>query len=136
MLFKRSLGELDGDRRSSTVTRRSFFRRKSHHRSSSRELASFSDFSINSYGDLAGQSGMQMKEDAILPLTSYQRVERLDCKHIHSLLLHLNQIFTFRFSSIIGKLVLDEREEFVVFLEYFKPVVLNQFLIDALKKQL
>ncbi|XP_021957965.1 disks large homolog 5 isoform X3 [Folsomia candida] len=78
MLFKRSLGDLDGDRRSSTVTRRSFFRRKSHHRSSSRELASFSDFSINSYGDLAGQHGLPMKDDSILPLTSYQRVERLD----------------------------------------------------------
>lgn len=81
MLFKRSLGDLDGDRRSSTVTRRSFFRRKSHHRSSSRELASFSDFSINSYGDLAGQHGLPMKDDSILPLTSYQRVERLDCKN-------------------------------------------------------
>jgi len=67
------------DRRSSTVTRRSFFRRKSHHRSSSRELASFSDFSINSYGDLTGQHCLAMKEGGgSVPLMSYQRVERLD----------------------------------------------------------
>lgn len=81
-MFKRSLGDLDGDRRSSTVTRRSFFRRKSHHRSSSRELASFSDFSINSYSDLSAQlGGLQLKdESASIALCSYQRVERLDCK--------------------------------------------------------
>jgi len=80
LMFKRSLGDLDGDRRSSTVTRRSFFRRKSHHRSSSRELASFSDFSMNSYSDLSAQlGGLQLKdESASIALCSYQRVERLD----------------------------------------------------------
>lgn len=79
-MFKRSLGDLDGDRRSSTVTRRSFFRRKSHHRSSSRELASFSDFSINSYGDLSTQQGSSSAQMEAILLNSYQRVERLDCK--------------------------------------------------------
>ena len=79
-MFKRSLGDMDSDRRTSTVTRRSFFRRKSHHRSSSRELASFSDFSINSYGDLT-HGGLQLKDEAnLLVLSSYQRVERLECK--------------------------------------------------------
>ena len=79
-MFKRSLGDLDSDRRSSTVTRRSFFRRKSSHHTS-RELASFSDFSINSYGD-PSQHGLSLKS-----FNSYQRVERLDCKLF---LRHLN----------------------------------------------
>ena len=78
-MFKRSLGDLDSDRRSSTITRRSFFRRKSSNHTS-RELASFSDFSINSYGGGDGlqHTGMQLKDEALN--STYQRVERLDCK--------------------------------------------------------
>ncbi|XP_023210060.1 disks large homolog 5-like [Centruroides sculpturatus] len=76
LLMKCSLGDLDGDgsRRGSTTARRSFFRRKRHQRSNShdsKELASFSDMSINSCSD----SGIHGEE--LLPLT-YQRVERLD----------------------------------------------------------
>ena len=82
LLFKRSSGDLDSNR-SSTVARRSFFRRKSHH--TSRELASFSDFTINAYGE-SSQHGMQLKDEAILNST-YQRVERLDCKYLFHLLL-------------------------------------------------
>nr|XP_042896904.1 disks large homolog 5 isoform X2 [Parasteatoda tepidariorum] len=75
LMMKRSLGDLDGTdggRRGSTAARRSFFRRKRHHRSNSRdskELASFSDVSINSCSD----SGILGEE--LVPLT-YQRVEK------------------------------------------------------------
>ncbi|KAG8193583.1 hypothetical protein JTE90_000220 [Oedothorax gibbosus] len=81
LLMKRSLGDLEsseGGRRGSTAARRSFFRRKRHHRSNSRdskELASFSDVSINSCSD----SGI-LGEDP-MPLT-YQRVEK---QHYESL---------------------------------------------------
>ncbi|KAG1674896.1 Disks large 5 [Nymphon striatum] len=74
--MRRSMGDLDtSDRRSSSSARRSFFRRKKHQRSSSRdskELASFSDVSINSFSD----SGTLVEE--IVPQT-YCPVERLDC---------------------------------------------------------
>ncbi|GBN69421.1 Disks large 5, partial [Araneus ventricosus] len=81
LMMKRSLGDLegtDGGRRGSTAARRSFFRRKRHHRSNSRdskELASFSDVSINSCSD----SGILGEE--LVPLT-YQRVEK---RHYESL---------------------------------------------------
>ncbi|CAM1293248.1 DLG5 (predicted) [Pycnogonum litorale] len=75
LLMKRSMGDLDAsDRRSSSSGRRSFFRRKKHQRSSSRdskELASFSDVSINSFSD----SGTLVEE--VVPQT-YCKVERLD----------------------------------------------------------
>ncbi|XP_054712748.1 LOW QUALITY PROTEIN: disks large homolog 5-like [Uloborus diversus] len=78
LLMKRSIGDLEGaegGRRGSTAARRSFFRRKRHHRSHSREgkeLASFSDVSINSCSDLG---------EELLPPT-YQRVQK---KHYESL---------------------------------------------------
>ncbi|GIY48544.1 disks large homolog 5 [Caerostris darwini] len=81
LMMKRSLGDLegtDGGRRGSTAARRSFFRRKRHHRSNSRdskELASFSDVSINSCSD----SGILGEE--LVPMT-YQRVEK---RHYESL---------------------------------------------------
>lgn len=79
LLMKRSMGDLDAsDRRSSSSARRSFFRRKKHQRSSSRdskELASFSDVSINSFSD----SGTLVEE--MVPQT-YCKVERLDCKFV------------------------------------------------------
>ncbi|XP_022255283.1 disks large homolog 5-like isoform X3 [Limulus polyphemus] len=77
LMMPRNLADLegnDGTRRGSTSARRSFFRRRRHHRSSSRdskELASFSDVSINSCSD----SGTLAEE--LVPPT-YQRVERLD----------------------------------------------------------
>ncbi|KAJ6633526.1 Disks large like 5 [Pseudolycoriella hygida] len=74
----RLIGDVtDGDsttRRGSTSARRSFFRRKKHPRSSSRdskELASFSNTQLSWFSD----SGM-LSEEGTIP--SYQRVERLD----------------------------------------------------------
>lgn len=72
-------GDGGGDgtaRRGSTSARRSFFRRKKHPRSSSRdskEVASFSNTQLSWFSD----SGMLSEEGTML---SYQRVERLDCK--------------------------------------------------------
>lgn len=64
----------NGSKRSSA--RRSFFRRKKHQRSSSRDskdLSSISNTQLSWFSD----SGM-IGDDGILPM--YQRVERLDCK--------------------------------------------------------
>lgn len=81
LLMRRSLTDNSGENgRSVTSARRSFFRRRknNHQRSSSREstkeLASFSDVSINSCSD----SGVLTAEtlDQLLPAT-YIRVERL-----------------------------------------------------------
>lgn len=74
----RLLGDItDGEaRRGSTSARRSFFRRKKHPRSSSRdskEVASFSNTQLSWFSD----SGM-LSEEGTIP--SYQRVERLDCE--------------------------------------------------------
>lgn len=74
LLLRRSSGDLEG--RGSTSARRSFFRRKKHQRSGSRdskELASFCNVSSGWYSDNG-----TLHED--LSLCSYQRVERLDCK--------------------------------------------------------
>lgn len=76
MRLQRSVGDLqmDSSRRGSTLARRSFFKRKKHSRSSSRdskELASFSDASLNSYTEAAPM------HDEPSP-HSYIRVERLD----------------------------------------------------------
>lgn len=75
---QRLLGDItdvDGNtRRGSTSARRSFFRRKKHQRSSSRdskELASFSNTQLSWFSD----SGMLSEEG---PITSYQRVEKFD----------------------------------------------------------
>lgn len=65
-------------RRGSTSARRSFFRRKKHQRSSSRdstEIASFSNTQLSFFPD----SGILNDDGGIL---SYQRVERLDCKFL------------------------------------------------------
>ncbi|XP_043791301.1 disks large homolog 5-like isoform X3 [Apis laboriosa] len=76
LLLRRSLGDLETDttRRGSTSARRSFFRRKKHQRSSSRdskELSHLTGVNLGWYSD----SGT-LNEDT-LP-ASYQRVERLD----------------------------------------------------------
>ncbi|XP_037785436.1 disks large homolog 5-like isoform X4 [Penaeus monodon] len=76
MRLQRSVGDLqmDSSRRGSTSARRSFFKRKKHSRSSSRdskELASFSDASLNSYTE-----STPMHEEPVPH--SYIRVERLD----------------------------------------------------------
>lgn len=78
MRLQRSVGDLqmDSSRRGFTSARRSFFKRKKHSRSSSRdskELASFSDVSLNSYTETAPL------HDDLCP-NSYIRVERLDCE--------------------------------------------------------
>ncbi|CAK9821504.1 Disks large homolog 5 [Anthophora retusa] len=75
-LLRRSLGDLETDttRRGSTSARRSFFRRKKHQRSSSRdskELSHLTGVNLGWYSD----SGTLNEET--LP-ASYQRVERLD----------------------------------------------------------
>lgn len=72
LLLRRSLGDLEGDAR--RATRRSFFRRKKHQRSDSKELASFSNINLGWYSD----SGT-LNEDTVL--CSYQRVTRLNGKH-------------------------------------------------------
>ncbi|XP_076686340.1 MAGUK family member discs large 5 isoform X5 [Andrena cerasifolii] len=76
LLLRRSLGDLETDttRRGSTSARRSFFRRKKHQRSSSRdskELSHITGVNLGWYSD----SGTLNEET--LP-ASYQRVERLD----------------------------------------------------------
>lgn len=72
-MLRRSLGDLEGDAR--RATRRSFFRRKKHQRSDSKELASFSNINLGWYSD----SGTLNEETA---LASYQRVTRLNCKYL------------------------------------------------------
>lgn len=74
LLLRRSSGDLES--RGSTSARRSFFRRKKHQRTGSRdskELATFCNISSGWYSDNG-----TLHED--LSLCSYQRVERLDCK--------------------------------------------------------
>ncbi|XP_076762837.1 MAGUK family member discs large 5 isoform X3 [Xylocopa sonorina] len=76
LLLRRSLGDLETDttRRGSTSARRSFFRRKKHQRSSSRdskELSHLTGVNLGWYSD----SGT-LNEETLL--ASYQRVERLD----------------------------------------------------------
>lgn len=69
MVVRRSLGDLEGEAR--RATRRSFFRRKKHQRSDSKELASFSNISLGWYSD----SGTLNEETS---LASYQRVVKLN----------------------------------------------------------
>ncbi|XP_014262219.1 disks large homolog 5 isoform X2 [Cimex lectularius] len=69
MVVRRSLGDLEGEAR--RATRRSFFRRKKHQRSDSKELASFSNFSLGWYSD----SGTLNEETSP---ASYQRVTMLN----------------------------------------------------------
>ncbi|XP_068992333.1 disks large homolog 5 isoform X1 [Neodiprion pinetum] len=76
LLLRRSLGDLETDagRRGTTSARRSFFRRKKHQRSSSRdskELSQLTGVNLGWYSD----SGTLNEEN--IPAT-YQRVERLD----------------------------------------------------------
>ncbi|ELT92713.1 hypothetical protein CAPTEDRAFT_171065, partial [Capitella teleta] len=78
LFLKRSLSEhgdedLKSSRRSSGSARRSFFRKRKHHRSNSRDsrdLASFSDASINS-------DCVPFLEDG--SVLTFERVERVDC---------------------------------------------------------
>lgn len=69
MVVRRSLGDLEGEARRGT--RRSFFRRKKHQRSDSKELASFSNIGLGWYSD----SGTLNEETS---LASYQRVISLN----------------------------------------------------------
>lgn len=91
MVAQRLPGDLqmDSTRRGSTTARRSFFRRKKHSRSSSRdakELASFSDASLSASSDAAGPTP---DEAAVLPM-AYLTVERLDCEFLDYFSLSLN----------------------------------------------
>ncbi|XP_054265704.1 disks large homolog 5-like isoform X2 [Macrosteles quadrilineatus] len=74
LLRRRSLGDLEGDAR--RATRRSFFRRKKHQRSDSKELASFSNINLGWYSD----SGTLNEDTA---LSSYQRVTRLNAEPVY-----------------------------------------------------
>lgn len=87
LLMKRSLADNTGENgsRAATSARRSFFRRRknNHQRSSSREstkeLASFSDVSINSFSDSGAITAENDYNYQLLPNT-YLRVERLSYK--------------------------------------------------------
>ncbi|XP_012283152.1 disks large homolog 5 isoform X2 [Orussus abietinus] len=85
LLLRRSLGDLETDagRRGSTSARRSFFRRKKHQRSSSRdskELSQLTGVNLGWYSD----SGTLNEES--VP-ASYQRVERLDYPKLRPVLI-------------------------------------------------
>ncbi|CAG2104840.1 unnamed protein product [Medioppia subpectinata] len=87
LLMKRSLTDSTGESgsRGATSARRSFFRRRksNHQRSSSREstreLASFSDVSINSFSESGAITAETDYNCQLLP-TTYVRVERLSYK--------------------------------------------------------
>lgn len=72
LVIRRSGGELDVDAR--RATRRSFFRRKKHQRSNSKELASFSNINLGWYSSDSGT----LHDDSLV-IASYQRVIRLNC---------------------------------------------------------
>lgn len=74
LMIKRRGTELEGDAR--CATRRSFFRRKKHQRSSSIELASFSNINLGWYSSDSGTL-----HDDSLAVASYQRVIRLNCMY-------------------------------------------------------
>lgn len=77
-LRRRSMGDLDADaRRSTSSARRSFFKRKKHQRSSSRDSKELASFSTGHIAWLSSNSGSLYEETA---LYSYQRVEQLNCK--------------------------------------------------------
>lgn len=87
LLLKRSTGDLES--RGSTSARRSFFRRKKHQRSGSRdskELASYCNVTSGWYSDNG-----TLHED--LSLCSYQRVEKLDCKNIIKSIEYVHRYF-------------------------------------------
>jgi len=71
LLIRRSGSELEGDAR--RATRRSFFRRKKHQRSNSKELASFSNINLGWYSSDSGT----LHDDSLV-IASYQRVIRLN----------------------------------------------------------
>lgn len=74
LIIRRRGTELEGDARS--ATRRSFFRRKKHQRSSSRELAIYSNINLGWYSSDSGT----LHDDSIA-VASYQRVIRLNCMY-------------------------------------------------------
>ncbi|KAF5296629.1 hypothetical protein FQA39_LY12457 [Lamprigera yunnana] len=101
LLLKRSTGDLET--RGSTSARRSFFRRKKHQRSGSRdskELASFCNVSSGWYSDNG-----TLHED--LSLCSYQRVEKLDFPEFRPVLV-LGPLA----ECVVDKLVTDFPDKF------------------------
>lgn len=80
LVLRRSLLDMAADeagRRGSA--RRSFFRRRSKN-ASTREIAAYSDASINSSSYSAGSAASMLAADELLPPPTYQRVEKLCCK--------------------------------------------------------
>ncbi|XP_050531919.1 disks large homolog 5 [Daktulosphaira vitifoliae] len=71
LVVRRNGGELESDAR--RATRRSFFRRKKHQRSNSKELASFSNINLGWYSSDSGT----LHDDSLV-IASYQRVIRLN----------------------------------------------------------
>ncbi|XP_022665423.1 disks large homolog 5-like isoform X5 [Varroa destructor] len=77
LVLRRSLLDMAADeagRRGSA--RRSFFRRRSKN-ASTREIAAYSDASINSSSYSAGSAASMLAADELLPPPTYQRVEKL-----------------------------------------------------------
>ncbi|KAK4007605.1 disks large homolog 5 isoform X2 [Daphnia magna] len=92
LLQRSSLADLDHEsRRSSTSARRSFFRRRKHTRSSSRdskEIASFSDASLQlGSSEGLGLSSIYVQETVPPRPVSYAQVERYDCKEIRPVII-------------------------------------------------
>lgn len=105
--------------------RRSFFRRKKHQRSSSRDskdLSTFSSTQLSWFTDsgIVGEDGT---------LSSYQRVERLDCK--------LNKIFNSIFFKILRELkILIFRFFISTLLDMCRPVLILGPLADCVAEKL
>ncbi|XP_024942820.1 disks large homolog 5 isoform X2 [Cephus cinctus] len=128
LLLRRSLGDLETDtgRRGTTSARRSFFRRKKHQRSSSRdskELSQLTGVNLGWYSD----SGTLNEEN--LP-ASYQRVERLDYPALRPVL-----IIGPLSECVVTKLLQEFPEEFVRCLPeamHCSQATLEQGLRDSL----
>ncbi|XP_017769494.1 PREDICTED: disks large homolog 5 [Nicrophorus vespilloides] len=124
LLLRRSSGDLES--RGSTTARRSFFRRKKHQRSGSRdskELASFCNVSSGWYSDNG-----TLHED--LSLCSYQRVERLDYQEFRPVLV-LGPLA----ECVVKKLENDFPNKFRKIISETRPAsqgALNQDLADNL----
>lgn len=91
LVGRRTGNELEGDAR--RATRRSFFRRKKHQRSNSKELASFSNINSGWYSSDSGT----LHDDSLV-IASYQRVIRLNCMYnfIYTInvVLYINHVYS------------------------------------------
>lgn len=91
LVGRRTSNELESDAR--RATRRSFFRRKKHQRSNSKELASFSNINSGWYSSDSGT----LHDDSLV-IASYQRVIRLNCMYnfncIINNVLYINHVYS------------------------------------------